>query len=186
MTRHGTSRKAEINWYKRQSKWNVILRRVSATTVAVKQQWVLHNLSVCICSLSYPACTAHAPCCNFWVVPIFHILLWTKRFSKKKVTENKCFDFLYSSKSKKKWARYDHKCLLGFIKSNNYPCQILMNLEFSRQILKNSPNMKVHENPSSESRVVPCGQTDRWTDRHDEANITFRYFTNAPKNNKRT
>ena len=28
---------------------------------------------------------------------------------------------------------------------------------------KNHPNIKFHEIPSIESRVVPCGQTDRQT-----------------------
>jgi hypothetical protein len=47
-----------------------------------------------------------------------------------------------------------------------------MALEFSQNILEKSSNIKFHENPSSESRVVPCGQTDR----HDEANSRFSQF----------
>ena len=39
---------------------------------------------------------------------------------------------------------------------------------FSEKIL----NMKFQENPSSETRVVPCGQTDR----HDEANSRVSQF----------
>ena len=39
-------------------------------------------------------------------------------------------------------------------------------------------NIRFHENPSSESRVVPCGKTDR----HDEANSRFPQFCEgAPK-----
>jgi hypothetical protein len=45
---------------------------------------------------------------------------------------------------------------------------------FSKKILK----YHFHENPSSGSRVVPFGQTDR----HNEAVISFRNFANAPKN----
>jgi hypothetical protein len=33
--------------------------------------------------------------------------------------------------------------------------------------------IKFHENPSSGSRVVPCGQTDGRTDRRDEGNSRF-------------
>ena len=33
----------------------------------------------------------------------------------------------------------------------------------SQQIKKKYSNITFHENPSSESRVVPCGQTDGWT-----------------------
>jgi len=36
-----------------------------------------------------------------------------------------------------------------------------MKLEFSLQIVGNYSYMKFHENPSSESRFVLCGQTER-------------------------
>jgi len=36
-----------------------------------------------------------------------------------------------------------------------------MNLEFSQQIFEEYLNIKFNENPSSGSRVVPCGRTDR-------------------------
>jgi hypothetical protein len=44
-----------------------------------------------------------------------------------------------------------------------YPlfCSILMNLEFSGHDFEKSWNKKFHENPSSESRVVPCGRKTR-------------------------
>jgi hypothetical protein len=35
-----------------------------------------------------------------------------------------------------------------------------MKLELSRQIFEENLNIKCHQNPSSGSRVVPCGQTD--------------------------
>jgi hypothetical protein len=35
--------------------------------------------------------------------------------------------------------------------------------------------MKFHENPSSGSRVIPCGQTDM------NLTVVFHYFANAPK-----
>ena len=43
---------------------NVQLRRVRVSNVAVGKQEVLHNLNVCVCSLSYPTRTAHAPYCT--------------------------------------------------------------------------------------------------------------------------
>jgi hypothetical protein len=45
-----------------------------------------------------------------------------------------------------------------------YSCLILEKLEICRQVFKNSPNITDHKNSSSGSRVVPCRQTDRWTD----------------------
>jgi hypothetical protein len=58
----------------------------------------------------------------------------------------------------------------------------LNNLDVFRQILEKSLNVKFHENPSCDSRVVPCNQTEGRTDR--QADITkqivpFRNFANA-------
>jgi len=39
-----------------------------------------------------------------------------------------------------------------------------MEVEFFREIFEKYSNMKFHENPSSGSRVFPCGRTDRETD----------------------
>jgi hypothetical protein len=44
--------------------------------------------------------------------------------------------------------------------------------------------MKFHENPSGESRVVPCGRADRQTDRQTDMTkltVAFRNFAKAPK-----
>jgi len=51
-----------------------------------------------------------------------------------------------------------------------------MKLEFSRQCKKYS-NIKLHENPSSESRVVACERTNI-----TKQMVAFRNFANAPKN----
>jgi len=47
-----------------------------------------------------------------------------------------------------------------------------MELKISRQNFEKYPDIKFHENTSSGSRVVLCGQTDR----HDEANSRFPKF----------
>ena len=52
-----------------------------------------------------------------------------------------------------------------------------MKLEFSRQIFEKYPNIKFHENPSSGSRVFPCGRTDM-----TNPIVAFRKFANAPHN----
>jgi len=49
-----------------------------------------------------------------------------------------------------------------FLQSSIY-CQIAMKLEFSRQMFEKYSNVKLHENSSSGSRVVPCRSTDRQT-----------------------
>jgi hypothetical protein len=40
-----------------------------------------------------------------------------------------------------------------------------MNLKFYRNILDKLSNIKFHENPSSESRVVPCGKIEEQRER---------------------
>jgi hypothetical protein len=51
-----------------------------------------------------------------------------------------------------------------------------MELEFDRQSFeKKNSNIKFNQNPSSGSRVVPCGQTDM------KVLVAFRDFANAPK-----
>ena len=52
-----------------------------------------------------------------------------------------------------------------------------MKFEFSRRIFEKYTNIKIHENPSNGSRVVPCGQTDR----HDKADSRFSQFRHVPK-----
>jgi hypothetical protein len=52
------------------------------------------------------------------------------------------------------------KMCIGLHVKYLYSCPILIKLEFSRQIFGKPSNMKLHENPSSGSRVAPCGRTD--------------------------
>jgi hypothetical protein len=126
---------------------------------------------VCVCGLRYPECSAHAPCCHLWPVRLYsifpHYLISGTIFEKKKVTKYKnvvlifCTTFIRNiSHSKKKWARYDHKCLLIFMQSTRYSCPSIMKFEFSRHIFGKYSNIKFNENPSSGSRVVPCGPAD--------------------------
>jgi len=79
-------------------------------------------------------------------------------------TQNVCFDFLYKfvwniSYSKKNWARCDEKCEFISMWSTRYSCQILMKPEFSRHVFEKYRNIKLHENPSSGSRLVTCRRT---------------------------
>jgi hypothetical protein len=60
---------------------------------------------------------------------------------------------------------------IGLHVKYRYCCQILMKLEFSRRFFEKL-SVKFHENPSTGSRDVRFGQTDR----HDEANTRFSQF----------
>ena len=59
----------------RQSAYNVTMRRVLATIVAVEKLYYILSPSLCACvcvrarALSYPVCKTHAPYCHAWSVP---------------------------------------------------------------------------------------------------------------------
>jgi len=59
-------------------------------------------------------------------------------------------------------------------------CQILIKLKFSQQIFDKYLTIKYRENPSSGSRVFPCGRTKGLTDMM-KIIVAFRNFANAPK-----
>jgi len=86
-------------------------------------QWkgiVYYTACVCVCSLRYPACKAHWPMSSV-ACPAqqYYSTLSHKRHDfRKNVTEHKiCVSSFYTtftcniSHSKKKWARYDRKCV---------------------------------------------------------------------------
>jgi hypothetical protein len=141
---------------------------------------------MCICSLCYPARNAHAPYYHLWSDPFYnifpHYLTHGTAFEKKKLLKTKrvlifSTTFVWNiSHSKKKWAKYDQKCTLVFMYSTLYSCPILMTLEFSQQIFEKSSDMKLKENPSRGSRVVPCGRTDMM-----KLIAALRSFANSPK-----
>ena len=56
-----------------------------------------------------------------------------------------------------------------------------MKLEFPQHVFEKHWNIKFHENLSSDSRAVPCGQKDGQTDM-TKLIVAFRNFPNAPKN----
>jgi hypothetical protein len=58
----------------------------------------------------------------------------------------------------------------------------LMKREFFKRFFEKYSNGQFHQNPSSGSRVVPCGRTDGRT-YMTELIIAFCNFTNHPKNN---
>ena len=81
--------------------YNVPLRCICVTNVAMEKQQELHILSVSL-RLSYPACDAQAPYCQLWPVWLYsifpHYIINGRIFKQKSVTEHKMcyFDFLYN------------------------------------------------------------------------------------------
>jgi hypothetical protein len=52
-----------------------------------------------------------------------------------------------------------------------------MKLDFPRHNFENYSNMKFHENPTSESRVIQCGQMDEMT----KLTVALRNSVNTTK-----
>jgi len=144
------------------------------------------------CSLRYPACKGHASNCHLSPLLLHnifaHYLINGTIFEIKRVTVHKIWALIFSTisvwdipHSKKNWTRYDHKCLVVFMYSTGYSCRIFTKFEFSTNVFEKYSNfIKCHENPSSGSRVVPCGQTDRQTDM-TKLIVAFRNCANAPE-----
>jgi hypothetical protein len=127
------------------------------------------------------------------LAPTHFSTLSNKRYDiRRKGIEHKfCVSIFYTSlvynisHSKKNLGRYCQKCKKVLVWSIRYCCRISMKLEFSRHIFEKVSNTKFHQNPSSGSRVIPCGrrQTDGRTNM-TKLMVAFRYFANAPKNAK--
>jgi len=56
-----------------QCTYDVTVRHIHVPIVAMEKQEVLHILS--LCSLRYPACSAHVPCCHLWSAQSYNICL---------------------------------------------------------------------------------------------------------------
>jgi len=88
----------------------------------------------------------------------------------------------YFSTLSHKWLEFqknvtEHKtCVVILSTRLRYSSQILTKLGFSRQIFQKSSTIKFHENPPSESQVVPWGPTDM-----TRLLAAFRQVANAPK-----
>jgi hypothetical protein len=119
-----------------------------------------------------------------------HIISKTACFSGKSYwTQNMCFDFLYNICPKhfsfqEELSEYVQKCILVFMYSTRYCCQIIMRHKVSLtdfpKVLKYQISWKsVQREPSYSTRTN--GRTDRCTD-ITKLIIPFRNYANAAKN----
>jgi hypothetical protein len=145
----------------------------------------------CVCSLTYPACNAHASYCHLWPdrhYKIFFILLHKRQnFRKKKVIEYKICVPIFSTtcawniyNSRMKLTRYDRKYLLALTWSNRYSCQILMKLEFSQQTFWETIQYQISWK-SVPWKPSCCMRTYRRTDMTKPI-VAFRSFVKESKN----
>jgi hypothetical protein len=108
--------------------------------------------------------------CHMWHVRLLHVS--TRYFinhdsGEKKILNIECaFWFCLQCLSetfshfKKNSTGHSLKCTNGFTPRTRYSCNDLMLGEFSRQTFQKYSTIKLHEIPSSESRVLPCRQRD--------------------------
>ena len=123
---------------------------------------------VCVCSLRYLACKAHAPYCHLWPAHfenIFPHYLKNGTIFVKKVLNIKCV-FRFSLKilpgTFSIVRRIQRDIIMNVYWSSLFlSCQILMKRKCSRQIFEKYSNIKFHKNPFSGSRMFPRGRTDR-------------------------
>ena len=154
---------------------------------------------VCVCSLSYPACNAHVPYCYLWpsgCTIFFHYLIndtIKKKGKKEKEKERK-----RKERKKEKISLLNTKYVFWFslqllsgtfLITRRTERDMITNVYWPSctvpvilvRFFDNYSNTKFHENPSSGSRVVPCGQTDGRTDTTKLIDA-FHNFSNSPKN----
>jgi hypothetical protein len=177
---------------------NVTLSHLRPTPVAVEKQYYI--LRVCIFSLSYPACNTHAPYCHLWPVPLYHIFphyhIYRTIFRKSLL--NTKYVFRMSVQLFPKTFFIPRWIQRGVINLHRSSCKVPVLLvrhwrnlnfldRFSRE--KKCSNIKFHKHPSSGSRVIPCGRTDRQRGSRKEGQpnmsklvVAFQNFADAPKN----
>jgi hypothetical protein len=167
------------------------MRRVRAASVAVGKQRVLHNLSMCICSFSSPACNAHAPYFHLWPSPLYHIFphyLINGTSFEKKLLNTKCVfwfsiqllseTFLILRRNERDMIK---KCNVFHVKYRLFLSDFNETWIFStvfRNILKYKISWKcVKWEPSCSIRT---GRTHRRTDT-TKLIVAFGNFANTPK-----
>ena len=117
---------SSVVWTRQPIYFNVALMTVRAIILLMEKPWALHNLSVYICSLGYPACNVHAPYCHLCPALLYDIYIFFT-FSHKwhgfqkniYLQITKCV-LIFSITvvrniyhSKKKLARYDRRKYIG-------------------------------------------------------------------------
>jgi hypothetical protein len=152
-------------------------------TLRVSDSSSVHHQEFILCTLSNGTCHS----CHLWPAPLCiispHYFINGTIFEKKVLDTKSVFWFYLQllSETFLILRREDRHMITNvYLSSYKVPffsCPILKKLSISRQIFEKYSNMTFHENPSNESRVVPCGRTDRQT----KLIVAFRNFAKTPK-----
>jgi hypothetical protein len=136
------------------------------------------------CTLAYPACNAYALYCDV-ICGISGSTTLLALFQNwhdflKNVVDNKMCVLAFSTTFVQTFLilRRIWWGIVTYVKTSSYEVQLCLS-DFDKIVIfstdfrgKKSLNIKFHQNPSSESRVIPCGRTHG----HDENNSRFSQF----------
>jgi hypothetical protein len=140
---------------------------------------------VCICTLRYAACKAHAPYCHLWTVHLFSILAhYLINGEKKVVTEQKtCVSifsttFVWKISHSENWAKYDQKCILVFVWCTVILARLQRTSNFLDWFSKNAQISDVRKIRPEGAELFLAGQTDGRT-YMTKLTVAFCNFANA-------
>ena len=146
------------------------------------------GVCLCACSLTYPVCHAQAPC---FLRPLslrlnFRHYLINGTIYGKNLLFIKCVFWFFLQLLFETFLilRINQRDFVIKRLHVKYFCQILIKLEFSRQVFEKVSNIKFYQTSFSGSRVVLCGQTDWKADGRMDVTkliVAFRNFANTPK-----
>jgi hypothetical protein len=163
------------------------MRRVRVTIFCSGK--AVNTFWVCVCSLSYPACNAHAPCCLLWTVRLYsilpHYLINGIIFGEKKHywTRNVCFDFLYIVCLKHIQRRNERYVIISVhMSSCNVPVILLRFKSILNFLDKFSKNTEIASSWKSVEWEPSCwARTGGRTSVHDEVSCRCRDIAERPE-----
>jgi hypothetical protein len=143
---------------------------------------------VCVCSLRYPPCNAHAPYSHLWYTWLYNIFphyLKNGTIFEKKFLNTKC-EFWFSLQIFSETffiLRRTKRDIIINIHGSSCKLPVILailwwNLNFLDRFSENITNTKFQENPSSTSRVIPQGRPGRKA-QMTKLTAAFRNFANS-------
>jgi len=163
-----------------QCMYNATWRHVRAAIVAMENQWVIYNLTVCISILRYPACYAYAPYCHPAQQTFSTLSHKRQNFRKKSPLNIKCVFLFYLRRFSETFfilRRTERDMIKIYILL--HVRYILFLSDFNKTWIFSTVFRKIQEYQNF-MIICPVGAelfyADRRTDKQDESNSRFSQF----------